>query len=117
MFEAASPGGKMPFSTSARMAVATRKATLPNPHRRGRLAKRNAFTSCDAAAQSQPRGRGWLRPRRARSPEHGSFVVAENRLECVEIVAPSEFLEGFSRLAMPQVALQHFLQRRLELLD
>ena len=48
---------------------------------------------------------------------HRSFIVAENRLEPVEVVALGEFLETLPRLAMPQVAFQHLLQRPLELLD
>src|ERR1051325_6535623 len=46
-----------------------------------------------------------------------SLVVAENHLKRVEVVALSELLEGFSRMAMAPVTLQHFLERRFELFD
>src|SRR6266545_1693637 len=54
---------------------------------------------------------------RCRRGPRRSFIVAENRLEPVQVVALGEFLETLSRLAMPQVAFQHLLQRPLELLD
>ena len=45
------------------------------------------------------------------------FLIAEDRLERVEVVALGEFLEGLAGLAMTQVAYQNPFQRRLELLE
>ena len=45
--------------------------------------------------------------------QRGSFVVGEDGLERVEVVALRELLERFSGSAAAQVAFQHFFQRGL----
>src|SRR5437879_2071537 len=55
---------------------------------------------------------------RGYSPESALlFVITEDRLECVEVMALSEFLKRLARLAMTQVAFQNPFQHRLELLE
>src|SRR4051794_29489185 len=59
----------------------------------------------------------WIPPETNSLLSTKSFIIRENRLKRVEVVALCEFPKGFIRQPVAQISFQHFFQRGLQFID